>query len=84
MSYRILIEKSVFKTLGRIQEKYRTKILSAIKNLESNPRPSNCKKLTGRDAWRIRVADYRIIYEVRDNDLMIYVITIGHRKDIYR
>ncbi|WP_394365405.1 type II toxin-antitoxin system RelE family toxin [Mucilaginibacter gotjawali] len=53
-------------------------------SLEKNPRPPGCKKLTGRKSWRIRVGDYRIIYNISDHLLQIMVIDIGHRKEIYR
>jgi mRNA interferase RelE/StbE len=48
------------------------------------PRPADVKKLKGRDAWRIRVGDYRVIYEIHDRVLQIIVITVGHRREIYR
>ncbi len=53
-------------------------------NLAEDPRPSGVKKLSGRDAWRIRVGKYRVIYEVHDDKLIILVISIGQRKDICR
>jgi mRNA interferase RelE/StbE len=52
--------------------------------LETNPRPADVKKLKGRDAWRIRVGDYRVIYEIHGRVLQILVITVGHRREIYR
>jgi len=52
-------------------------------NLASDPQPKGCLKLKGREGYRIRVADYRIIYDVFDNTLLIEVIDLGHRKDIY-
>ena len=59
------------------------KIKQAIINLEKEPRPTGYIKLKGRDAYRIRVADYRIIYEIFDDMLLIDIINLGHRKDIY-
>jgi mRNA interferase RelE/StbE len=56
---------------------------SALRKLSVNPRPSGCKKIKGRDAWRIRVGDYRAIYEIEDGKLIIRIISIGHRKDVY-
>ncbi|MGI8966712.1 MAG: type II toxin-antitoxin system RelE family toxin [Limisphaerales bacterium] len=53
-------------------------------DLETIPRPSDVKKLKGRSAWRIRVGDYRVIYEIHDRILRIIVVTIGHRREIYR
>jgi mRNA interferase RelE/StbE len=55
-----------------------------LAGLEANPRPADVKKLKGRDAWRIRVGDYRVIYEIQDRILKIIVIHAGHRREIYR
>jgi len=81
--YKLRIEKAVIKTLEKINEPYYTKIKTAILNLAKNPRPAGYKKLKGRDGFRIRVADYRIIYDVFDDILQVDVIDHGHRKDIY-
>jgi len=81
--YKIRIEKAVVKTLEKINEPYYSKIKTAILNLAKNPRPVGYKKLTGRDGFRIRVADYRIIYDIFDDILQVDVIDLGHRKDIY-
>lgn len=81
--YKVRIEKTVLKTLEKINEPYYSKIKAAILKLATNPRPVGYKKLKGRDGYRIRVADYRIIYDIFDNILLIEVIDVGHRKDIY-
>ena len=60
------------------------RILARLAALEVNPRPADVKKLKGRDAWRIRAGDYRVIYEIHDRVLQIIVITVGHRREIYR
>ncbi|MEO1670657.1 MAG: type II toxin-antitoxin system RelE/ParE family toxin, partial [Cyanobacteria bacterium J06631_2] len=65
-------------------QNYKRNISDAISNLAENPRPSGCKKLKGRPAWRIRVGIYRVIYKISDRQLIITVIDVGHRKDIYR
>jgi mRNA interferase RelE/StbE len=59
-------------------------IKSAIAALANNPRPYGYKKLKGEDAYRIRVGDYRIIYEINDDRIIVTVVSIGHRKDIYK
>jgi len=59
------------------------KIKQAIINLEKEPRPTGYIKLKGRDVYRIRIADYRIIYKIFDDMLLIDIINLGHRKDIY-
>jgi len=58
-------------------------IKEAIYSLADNPRPAGYKKLKGRDGYRIRVADYRIIYDIFDSELIVDIITLGHRKEIY-
>ena len=60
------------------------KFLARLAALETDPRPADVKKLKGRDAWRIRVGDYRVIYEIYDRVLRILVITVGHRREVYR
>jgi len=60
------------------------RILTRLTGLETNPRPADVKKLKGRDARRIRVGDYRVIYEIQDRVLQIIVITLGHRREVYR
>jgi mRNA interferase RelE/StbE len=83
VAYRISIRNRVIKLLQNINEPYYSKIKEAIYRLADNPRPQGFKKLKGRNAYRIRVADYRIIYEIMDNILVVDVINLGHRKDIY-
>jgi mRNA interferase RelE/StbE len=81
--YKLRIERTVQKTLEKINEPYYSKIKTAILNLAKNPRPAGYKKLKGRDGFRIRVADYRIIYDIFDDILTVDVIDLGHRKEIY-
>jgi mRNA interferase RelE/StbE len=83
MAYQITLRKRAIKVLEDIPEPYYSKIKIAILSLANNPRPPGCKKLKGRNGYRIRVADYRIIYEIFDEDLIIDVINLGHRKEIY-
>lgn len=82
--YQVRIERPAVKVLSRISEPYRSRISDAMISLAENPRPRGCEKLRGRDAWRIRAGDYRIIYEIRDDVLLVLVIEIGHRREIYR
>lgn len=82
--YKVRIERKALKKLDKISEPYYSKIKNAILNLTNNPRPQGYKKLKGRDAYRIREADYRIIYEIFDDVLRVDVIELGHRKDIYQ
>lgn len=83
MTYRVQVERKAQKKLAKIPEPYYSKIKKAILALAENPRPTGYKKLAGRSGYRIRVADYRIIYEVVDDLLLVEVIELGHRRDVY-
>jgi mRNA interferase RelE/StbE len=69
--------------LEAINEPYYSSIKTAIYSLTDNPRPNGYKKLKGQDGYRIRVGDYRIIYQIQDKILVVEVIDLGHRKEIY-
>ena len=84
MKYQVIVPKSVQKELDRLPDDMAERILTRLAGLETNPRPVDVKKLKGRDAWRIRIGDYRVIYEIHDRILQILVITVGHRREIYR
>jgi mRNA interferase RelE/StbE len=83
MVYNVSLKKRAIKALEKINEPYYSNIKEAIYNLADNPRPKGFIKLKGREAYRIRVANYRIIYDIFDDVLLIDVIDLGHRKDIY-
>jgi len=82
--YNIKFEKRVARDLKKIDKKEIPLILKEIAKLTENPYPPNCSKLKGRDAWRIRTGNYRIIYSVVSNDLLILIVKVGHRKDVYQ
>jgi mRNA interferase RelE/StbE len=81
--YTVILSKKAQKQLDAFSETIALPIIEAITALEQNPRPSGCKKLKGRDGYRIRTGNYRIIYDIFDTELIIDVIALGHRKDIY-
>lgn len=83
-TYQILINPSAEKQLLKLSKNIRIKIVDSITNLATEPRPKNSKKLKGRPAYRIRVGDYRVIYEIDDNILLVTIVAAGHRKDIYK
>lgn len=83
MIFSITLKKRAIKAFEKINEPYYSNIKEAIYSLADNPRPIGYKKLKGRVGYRIRVADYRIIYDIFDDVLLIDVIELGHRKDIY-
>lgn len=84
MNYSIRIRRKAQKSLARISQPFQAKLIEAILKLAETPYPHGCKKLSGREAWRIRVGDYRIIYEVHDIQLDIIIVEVGHRSLIYR
>ena len=83
MIYALSFSKQAFKELEKINEPFYTKIKQEIISLSVNPRPQGYIKLKGREGFRIRVGDYRVIYNIFDKVLVIDIITVGHRKDIY-
>ncbi len=84
-SYRIEYAKGVDKDLRKIPIRIGDRIVRAIDKLASNPRPPGSVKLVGYELeFRIRVGDYRVIYQIQDSVLIVLVVEVGHRKDIYR
>lgn len=83
MAYNVTLKKRAIKALEKISEPFYSNIKVAIYSLAEDPRPKGYKKLKGRDGYRIRVVDYRIIYDIFDDVLLVDVIDLGHRKDIY-
>ena len=82
--YELLFKESVFKELKKIPKTDLRKVLSRIEKLSDDPRPAGCEKLTGQERYRLRQGRYRIVYSIQDNELMIWIVKVGHRKDIYR
>jgi mRNA interferase RelE/StbE len=83
MTYSVNFKKHALKELTKINEPFYSHIKQAIYSLADNPRPQGYKKLKGRDGYRIRVGNYRIIYDVFESELVVDIIALGHRKDIY-
>ena len=85
MKYRIEVKRSAAKALKKISKPDQIRISSAIDNLSENlPNPDTTKMKGDNPFHKIRVGDYRVIYEIQDDVLLILIIKIGHRKDIYR
>ena len=81
--YAVEISKTAQKQLDKLSENIAEPILHAIADLAFDPRPNGYKKLKGINGYRIRAGDFRIIYQIIDNKLLVKVINVGHRKDIY-
>ncbi|SFD90624.1 mRNA interferase RelE/StbE [Actinopolyspora alba] len=85
MSYNIDITRNAQKTLANLDRQTRRRIEFAIDNLANEPRPDGCRKLSGvSDTWRIRVGQYRVLYTIKDHHLLVTVIELGHRREVYR
>jgi len=84
VTYSIDILRIAQKQLARIDRTQQQRIIAAIRELVADPRPSGCKKLSGRTAWRIRIGCYRVIYEIHDQRLLVLIVAIGDRKNVYR
>ena len=83
--YRVLLERAAEKDLGRLSSEVHDRVIAAIQKLAANPRPSGCRKLAGsKNDWRIRVGDYRIIYEIEDQARVLRVNRVRHRREVYR
>ena len=83
MSYQVRIERKAQKKLSKIFEPDYSKLKVSILGLGQNPRPHGYIKLKDRNSYRIRIGDYRVIYEIHDYILLVDVIDLGHRKDVY-
>jgi mRNA interferase RelE/StbE len=83
-AYRVLFRKSVQKDLRAIPKRDLRRTLDRIAALATDPRPPGCEKLSGQERYRIRQGRYRIIYGIQDDELIVWVVKVGHRKDVYR
>ena len=83
-SFEIIFKRSVAKDLRQIPKKDVAKILKRIDTLSAQPRPIGVEKLSGQEKYRIRQGVYRILYEIRNTELIVVVVKIGHRRDVYR
>jgi mRNA interferase RelE/StbE len=84
VNYRVSILQRAMKELSRLPPGDYERTRDAIGALAEDPRPKGCAKLTGRHGWRIRVGNYRVIYEIDDAARQVVVVHVGHRRDVYR
>ncbi len=83
-AYKIFFKKSVWKDFERITKEDLERILKRIKMLSNDPRPPGCEKLIGQERYRLRQGRYRIVYSIQDDEHTVWVVKVGHRKDVYR
>ena len=83
--YRVLVERAAERDLKRLAADIHHRVIAAIQGLANNPRPPGCRKLVGgKNDWRIRVGDYRVVYEIADAIRVVRVNRVRHRREIYR
>jgi mRNA interferase RelE/StbE len=83
--YRVFLERAAEKDLARLSSEVHDRVISAIRGLASDPRPPGCRKLSGgKSDWRIRVGDYRVVYEIADEIRVVRVNRVRHRREVYR
>ncbi|MCB2168015.1 MAG: type II toxin-antitoxin system RelE/ParE family toxin [Deltaproteobacteria bacterium] len=82
--YEIYFKESVWKELKKDPKNDLKRILFRIANLGDDPRPTGCEKLTGHELYRVRQGNYRIVYSIQDNELTVWIIKVGHRRNVYR
>ena len=83
-SYELVFKKSVAKDLRALPSADVKRILQRIRALAHDPRPTGCEKLSGQERYRVRQGAYRIVYEIEDSRLVVLVVKVGHRRDVYR
>ena len=83
-AYRVFFKESVEKDFETIPQEELKRILRRIDLLREDPRPPGCEKLTGQERYRVRQGRYRILYSIQDEQLSVWVVKVGHRKDVYR
>ncbi len=85
MAYRVEIKASAVKEIAALPKRAQRRVVSAIDALADDPRPDGVRKLAGsEDVYRVRVGDYRIVYQIFDDVLIVHVVRVGHRRDVYR
>ena len=83
-AFELLLRPSVEKDLKKIPATDLRKILARMEALRGDPRPPGCVKLSGEEYYRVRQGNYRIVYEIEDDKLIVIVVKVGHRRDVYR
>jgi mRNA interferase RelE/StbE len=83
-SYVVGFSAAAQQALRDLDGSVRKRIVTRLEALQDDPRPSGCKKLTNAELWRIRIGDYRVVYSIEDSKLIVLVVRVGHRREVYR
>ncbi len=84
VKYSLIVKKSAQKEIENLPKNYLQPILKTIKGLTTDPRPMGSEKLSGEEKYRIRKGPYRIVYSIQDKELIVWVVKVAHRKEVYR
>ncbi len=84
VEYKIYFKRSAVKDLDTIPQKDLRRLIKRIGLLKKDPRPPGCEKLSGQERYRVRQGNYRIVYSIQDDVLTVWVVKVGHRRDVYR
>lgn len=84
VSYEIRIRRSAEKEIRDLPRDVRLRVVNRISSLASDPRPKGCEKLAAADGYRIRVGAYRVVYTIEDRVLLVEIVRVAHRRDVYR
>ena len=84
MSYRIIIDRGAGREMDKLPKDVQRRLWEAIDSLADEPRPPRVSRMEGADAYRIRVGAYRIVYSIQDQILLVLIVKVAHRKDIYK
>ena len=82
--YKLLFRKSVAQDMRHIPSRDVRRLIAVVDSLSEDPRPAGGEKLSGQERYRVRQGDYRIVYEINDDETTVIVVRVGHRKDVYR
>ncbi len=84
MTYTVRISSAARRQISKLPRDGQERVSAVLAILADEPRPPAAKKLTGRDAWRVRTGNWRVIYEIHDDELIVMVVAAGNRRDVYR
>ena len=83
MAYRVALAPAAARQLRKLDPRARRRIQAVLDLLGEQPRPANATRLVGSDEWRARTGDYRVVYEIHDDVVLVLVVAVGHRRDVY-
>lgn len=84
MTYEVRFVRSAQKELKKLDNKEQVRLLKAIQKLSLHPKKGDVRPMVGSTAWRLRVGNYRVIYDINDKVVLVLILKVGHRKDVYR